>query len=54
MDSLIFYILLMSLYWSTKHTEFNLGLSHTHVDSGGPEIDVSMLLLKYLGLDTCL
>ena len=35
-------------------TELTLGLLRARVALGGPEIDVSTLLFKDLGIDTCL
>ena len=52
--SLILYIGLMWSYGSTKWTEFNLGLWWEIVTFEGPDIDVSIFLLKYFGLDICL
>ena len=52
--SLLFSVLLMWSYGLSKQAEPTLGLCRTNVTFGGPEIDVSMLLLDSLDLDPCL
>ena len=52
--SLLFPIGLMCSYGSKNWTDFTLGLCHTNVALGGSDIDVSIFLLKYLGLNPCL
>ena len=41
-------------YGPKNWTDLPLGLCHTNVDLGEPDIDVSIFLLKYLGLGICL
>ena len=45
---------LMWSYWSTKQTNLTLCVCYTDVVFEGSELDLSMFLLNYLGLDTCL
>ena len=52
--SLLLSIGLMCSCGSTNRTDFNLGLCHTNVALGGSDLDVSILLLKYLGLNSFL
>ena len=40
--------------WVKNRTEFTLCLCRASVALGGPDIDVSTLLLKSLGIDPCL
>ena len=47
-------IVFMWSYGSMNLTELTLGLLRARVALGGPEIDVSTLLFKDLGIDTCL
>ena len=52
--SLLLSTVLIWSYGSTKWIEFTLGLCHTNVDLGGRNIEVSIFLLNYLGIDPCL